>query len=165
MGEGGRLRPTGALELKIWIDADALPRELRDIILRASQRLKIEALFVANKNLDLGRGALATLVRVGKGADVADSYIVTTSAPKDLCVTADIPLAAALVAKGLIVLDPRGELYSETNIGDRLATRDLMASLREAGVQTEGPRPFDAKVKQKFAARLDSLLSRALREQ
>lgn len=149
--------------MKIWVDADALPRELKDLILRAAQRLKIEALFVANKNLDLGRGTQATLVRVGKGADVADSHIVTASAPSDLCITADIPLAAALVAKGVIVLDPRGDLYSETNIGERLATRDFMASLREAGVQTEGPRPFDAKAKQKFAARLDSILSRALR--
>lgn len=149
--------------MKIWVDADALPRELRDIILRAAQRLKIDARFVANKNLDLGRGAQATLVRVAKGADVADSHIVRDSEPRDLCVTADIPLAAALVAKGVTVLDPRGELYTETNIGERLATRDLMAGLREAGMQTGGPRPFDAKAKQRFAARLDSLLSRVAR--
>lgn len=149
--------------MKIWVDADALPRELRDILLRAAQRLKIDALFVANKNLDLGRGTQATLVRVGKGADVADSHIVRASEPRDLCVTADIPLAAALVAKGLTVLDLRGELYTQSNIGDRVATRDLMAGLREAGVQTEGPRPFDARAKQRFAARLDSLLCSMMR--
>ena len=82
----------------------------------------------------------------------------------DFCITADIPLAAALVAKGLTVIDPRGDLYSPDTVGERLAMRDLMAGLREAGVQTSGPPPFDARAKQKFAARFDQLLTKALRQ-
>ena len=150
--------------MKIWVDADALPGEIKDVILRASQRLKIETVLVANKDVRVGPGTVVSFVRVGKGADVADSYIVDSSAPQDFCITADIPLAAALVSKGLIVIDPRGAQYSEANIAERLSMRDFMASLREAGVQTEGPRPFDAKGKQNFAAGLDSLLNKALRD-
>lgn len=149
--------------MKIWVDADALPGPIKEIILRASLRLKIDTVFVANKNLQVGASPLVTFVRVTQGADVADAYIVDRSAVGDLCVTADIPLAAALVAKGLIVIDPRGDQYSHDNVGDRLSTRDLMASLREQGVATQGPPPFSAKAKQRFAASFDSLLTRALR--
>jgi uncharacterized protein YaiI (UPF0178 family) len=149
--------------VRIWVDADALPGEVKDIILRASQRLRLPTVFVANKNLQVGPSALVTFVRVGQGADVADAYIAEQSAAGDLCVTADIPLAAILVGRGLTVIDPRGDEYSDANVGERLSVRDLMASLREVGVQTQGPPPFDAKAKQRFAARLDSLLTRALR--
>lgn len=149
--------------MKIWVDADALPGEIKEIILRASQRLKIETVLVANKNVGIGHGSLVSFVRVAKGSDVADSYIAEASSSRDFCVTADIPLAAVLVAKGLTVIDPRGDLYSEATIAERLSIRDFMAGLREAGVQTEGPRPFNAKAKQSFAARLDSLLHKALR--
>ena len=157
--------------LRIWVDADALPGEIKDIILRAAQRLKIQTVLVANKHLGGRAGlpaapgavALVSFVRVAQGADVADAYIATQCAARDFCITADIPLAAVLVAKGLVVIDPRGELYSEANVAERLSVRDFMASLREAGVQTTGPPPFNAKAKQQFAARLDSLLSKALR--
>jgi uncharacterized protein YaiI (UPF0178 family) len=148
--------------LKIWVDADALPGEIKDIILRAAQRLKIQTVLVANKRISVGIGPHVSFVRVTKGPDVADAYIHDSSAPEDFCITADIPLAAALVAKGLTVIDPRGELYSPDNIGERLAMRDLMTGLREAGVETEGPPPFSAKAKQKFAAQFDRLLSQAL---
>ncbi len=150
--------------MKIWVDADALPGEVKEIILRASQRLEVETVFVANKMVQVGHSPLVTFVRVTQGADVADAYIAERSARSDLCVTADIPLAATLVAKGLTVIDPRGDVYSDDNVGERLSVRDLMASLREVGVQTQGPPPFNAKAKQKFAARLDSLLTRALRD-
>ena len=149
--------------MRIWVDADALPGGAKEIILRASQRLRIATVFVANKNIQIGPGALVSLVRVGQGADVADAYIVDESAAGDLAVTADIPLAAALVAKGLAVIDPRGDEYSHDNVSDRLSVRDLMTSLREVGVATQGPPPFDARAKQKFAAGLDRLLTRALR--
>ncbi len=149
--------------MKIWVDADALPGEVKEIILRASQRLKVATVLVANKNVRVAEGPLVSFVRVGQGADVADAYIVAHSAAGDLGVTADIPLAAALVGKGVTVIDPRGDVYSEDNVGDRLSIRDLMASLREVGVETQGPPPFNAKAKQKFAARLDSLLTRAVR--
>lgn len=150
--------------MKIWIDGDAMPGEIKDIILRAAQRLKVETILVANKNVGVGAGPFVRFVRVARGADVADAYIVEASAPADFCVTADIPLAAALVDKGVTVIDPRGELYSPSNVGERLAMRDFMAGLREAGVETGGPPPFNAQAKQKFAARFDSLLTRALRK-
>ena len=150
--------------MKIWVDGDAMPGEIKDIILRAAARLKVQAVVVANKNVQVGSGAFVSFVRVTQGADVADAYIVERSEPGDLCITADIPLAAALVDKGLIALDPRGDVYSASTVGERLATRDLMASLREAGMQTGGPPPFDSKAKQRFAARVDSLLTRAVRE-
>lgn len=149
--------------MKLWVDADALPGELKELLIRAAQRLKLELVLVANKNLHFAERNLVSFVRVAKGADAADSYIVDSSAPGDFCVTADIPLAAALVKKGLTVIDPRGDQYSEANIAERLSHRDFMASLREAGVQTGGPPPFSAKAKQNFAARLDSLLHKALR--
>lgn len=149
--------------MRIWVDADALPGAAREIILRASQRLRIATVFVANKHLNVGVGALVTFVRVGQGADVADKYIVDASAAGDLAVTADIPLAAALVARDVLVMDPRGDEYSPDNVGDRLSVRDLMTSLREVGVATQGPPPFDARAKQRFAAGLDRLLTRGLR--
>ena len=140
-----------------------MPGEVKEIILRAARRLKVPAVLVANKNVDVGSGAFVSFVRVDKGADVADAHIVAASAAGDFCITADIPLAAQLVDKGLTVIDPRGDLYSTETIGERLAMRDFMAGLREAGVQTGGPPPFDAKAKQKFAARFDQLLTKALR--
>jgi hypothetical protein len=149
--------------MKLWVDGDALPHEVKEIILRAAQRLRVETLLVANKNLDVGRGPFVSFVRVGKGENVADEYIVDRSAPGDFCVTADIPLAALLVEKGLTVIDPRGDVYSSSNVAERLALRDYNSGLREAGVQTSGPPPFNAKDKQKFAARLDSLLTKAVR--
>lgn len=151
--------------MKIWVDADAVPNEIKEIILRASQRLKVETILVANKNVSVGRGPFASFIRVTEGPDVADRYIVDSSSPEDFCVTADIPLASLLVAKGLTVIDPRGDLYSEATVGERLSIRDFMSGLREAGVQTSGPPPFSPKAKQKFAARFDSLLTKALRQQ
>jgi hypothetical protein len=152
-----------SLSLKIWIDGDAMPGEIKEIILRAAQRLRVSTIVVANKNVHVGQSPFVSFVRVSKGADVADTYIVEASAAGDFCVTADIPLAALLVPKGLTVIDPRGDLYSEETIGERLAMRDFMAGLREAGVQTGGPPPFDAKAKQRFAARFDLLITKALR--
>jgi uncharacterized protein len=150
--------------LKIWIDGDAMPGEIKEIILRAAQRLRVPAILVANKNVHVGPSAFVSFVRVTRGADVADAHIVDASTKGDFCVTADIPLAALLVEKGLTVIDPRGDLYSAETIGERLAMRDFMAGLREAGVQTGGPPPFDAKAKQKFAARFDQLITKALRD-
>ena len=149
--------------LTIWVDADALPGEIKEIILRAAQRLKVRTVLVANKNVSVGASAMVSFVRVAQGADVADSYIAEASSAGDFCVTADIPLAAVLVEKRLVVIDPRGDQYSEATVAERLSIRDFMAGLREAGVQTGGPSPFDAKAKQRFAARLDGLLSKSLR--
>jgi uncharacterized protein YaiI (UPF0178 family) len=104
-----------------------------------------------------------SFVLVSEGSDVADGFIVESSNPGDLCVTADIPLAARLAEKGLVAIDPRGTLYSAESIGERLSIRDFMAGLRDVGVQTGGPRPFDLKAKQRFASMLDRELTRAVR--
>ncbi|HEY3360023.1 MAG TPA: YaiI/YqxD family protein [Polyangia bacterium] len=149
--------------MKIWVDADALPGAIKEIILRAARRVQVPTVLVANKQVGVGLGPYVSLVRVGAGADVADAYIVEAAAAGDLCVTADVPLAAALVAKGLLVIDPRGEQYSTENVGERLSLRDFMTDLRDAGVQTGGPPPFSARAKQKFAAVFDRLLTQALR--
>jgi len=151
--------------MRIWVDADAVPNEIKDIIVRASRRLSLETVLVANKNLRTGPSSLVSSVKVKQGEDVADFYILTESAKGDLCITADIPLAAELVEKGLVVLDPRGETYDADNVRERLAVRDFMAGLRESGVQTGGPPPFNAQAKQKFAARFDAALTKAVRAQ
>jgi hypothetical protein len=146
--------------MKIWVDADACPREVKEVIFRAAERRKVPAVLVANGDLRLPRSAYLSTVRVGAGLDVADGYMVQHASPGDLAVTADIPLAAALVAKGVLALDPRGEVYDADNVRERLAMRDLMKELRDSGMATGGPKPFDARDKQQFANALDRELSR-----
>lgn len=141
-----------------------MPHDVKEIILRAARKRGVETILVANKVVGIGEGPFVSFVHVTAGPDVADAYIVDASAPGDLCITADIPLAARVVEKGLTALDPRGELYSAESIGERLAIRDFMAGLRDSGVQTGGPAPFGSKAKQRFAALFDTVLSRALRE-
>jgi uncharacterized protein YaiI (UPF0178 family) len=142
-----------------------MPNDVKEIILRAARRLQIEAILVANKNVSIGEGPNVSFVRVESGLDVADGHIVSESTSGDFAITADVPLAARLVAKGLVVLDPRGELYSADSIAERLTIRDFMADLRASGVITGGPPPFDVKAKSRFASLFDRLLTRALREE
>jgi len=146
--------------MKIWVDADACPRDVKELIFRAAERLQIQTVLVANSDLSLPRSAFISTVRVGKGLDVADGYVVEHAEKGDLAITADIPLAAALVEKGVPALDPRGERYDEDNVRERLAVRDLMKDLRDSGVATGGPRSFDSRDKQNFANALDRELSR-----
>lgn len=152
-----------AMTMRIWVDADACPGPVRDILLRASQRLKVPTVFVANRGLSLPRSELVSTVQVGAGLDVADQHIATSAQKGDLAVTQDIPLAALLVPRGVVVLDPRGELFTEENISERLSVRNFMHELRESGVMTGGPGGFSAQDKQRFAAALDRELSRLLR--
>ena len=149
--------------MKIWVDADACPGPVRDILLRAAQRLKIATVFVANKRLTLPRSELVSSVQVGAGLDVADNYIASSAQAGDLAVTQDIPLAALLVPKGVVVLDPRGELFTEENIAERLSVRNFMQEMRESGVMTGGPSGFSAQDRQEFAATLDRELTRLLK--
>lgn len=150
--------------MKIWIDADAAPRDVKEIVFRAARRLMIEAVLVANQRLQPPPGnGFVTAVRVDGGPDVADRHIAEHAEPGDLAVTADIPLAAALVEKRVSVLDPRGQEYSADNIGERLAVRDFMDGLRGAGLETGGAKPYGDRDKQAFAAALDRLLTRLLR--
>jgi uncharacterized protein len=148
--------------MKIWMDADAAPREVKEIVFRASKRLEIETILVANQRLTPPQNnPWVTAVRVPGGADVADEYIVDHASPGDFAVTADIPLAAILVEKGVLVLDPRGEVYTQENVRERLSIRDFMDSLRSAGVETGGPASFGQREKRAFAAALDRLLTAA----
>lgn len=150
--------------MKLWIDADAAPREVKEIVFRAAARLHVETVLVANQRVPLPPGeSTISAVRVAGGPDVADRHIADNAEAGDVAVTADVPLAAALVAKGVVVIDPRGELLSVDNIGERLAVRDFMDGLRGAGVETGGPRAYGPRDKQAFAGTLDRVLTRALR--
>lgn len=150
--------------MKVWIDADAAPREVKEIVFRAARRLTVEAVLVANQWLSAPMGNPFVLaVRVQGGPDMADRHIAEHAEPGDVAVTADIPLAARLVEKQVTVIDPRGMEYTEENIGERLAVRDFMDDLRGAGMQTGGPRPYGPKDRQAFATTLDRVLTRVLR--
>ena len=144
----------------IWIDADAAPRDVKEIVFRAAKRLSISATMVANQRLvPPSDNPHVSAVCVDGGPDVADRYIAEHAVKGDIAITADIPLAAILVEKGLTVLDPRGELYSEENVNERLSVRDFMDSLRSSGVATGGPKPFGGRDKQTFADSLDRVLT------
>jgi hypothetical protein len=150
--------------VKIWIDADAAPRDVKDLVFRAAKRLSIETVLVANQRLQTPPGnPLVSAVWVDGGADVADQYIATHASRGDLVVTQDVPLAALLVPRDVAVLDPRGDEHTEETIGERLSVRDFMESARMSGLVTGGPPPYDARAKQAFAAALDRVLTRLRR--
>jgi uncharacterized protein YaiI (UPF0178 family) len=157
--------PRGEPSVKIWIDADAAPRNVRDVVYRASRRLGLETILVANQSLSVPPAyPLVTSVVVPGGADVADDHIVEYAEAGDLVVTHDIPLAARLVPEGITVLDVRGREHTMNSIGERLSVRDFMESLRSTGVATSGPPAFDAKAKREFASALDRALTRMVRQ-
>lgn len=149
--------------MHLWIDSDACPRVIKDIILKASERLQVPITFVANQSQAMPRSPLNSFVQVDKGADVADSYIIANAKVGDLVVTQDIPLAAELVGAGIHAINPRGELYTTDNIRERLNMRDFMDNMRGAGLATGGPAPINDRDKQIFANSLDRLLTRLLR--
>ncbi len=144
----------------IWIDADACPRAVKDLVLRASARRQLPVCLVANRPLSVPSAALIQVVQVAAGSDVADTYIAQHVNAGDLVITADIPLAALVVAQGAIGLDPRGIVHTADTIGERLAVRDLMEELRWAGVETGGPTAYSAADRQQFAQALDQILTR-----
>ena len=146
--------------MQIWIDADACPLVIKQILYRAAERSQIHTTLVANKPLAVPRSKFVRAVQVGRGFDVADNEISRRVAAGDLVVTADIPLAADVIARGAQALNPRGELYSPDNIRERLAMRDLLEKLRETGVQTQGPAPLDHSDRKRFADALDRLLAK-----
>jgi uncharacterized protein len=149
--------------MKLWIDADAAPRDVKEIVARAARRLELETVLVANQRLQQPPGnSFVSAVRVEGGPDEADRYIAEHAESGDVAVTADIPLASILVQQGVIVLDPRGEEFTPENVGERLAVRDFMDGLRGAGVETGGARPYGPKDKQAFASALDRVLTRAI---
>jgi uncharacterized protein len=152
------------MRMKLWIDADAAPRDVKEMVFRAARRLELQTVLVANQRLTPPPGnPFVTAVRVEGGPDVADAYIAEHAEPRDVAITADIPLAAILVEKSVYVIDPRGHEYTPENVGERLAVRDFMDGLRGANVETGGARPYGPKDKQAFAGALDRVLVRALR--
>ncbi|MDD2900648.1 MAG: YaiI/YqxD family protein [Desulfuromonadaceae bacterium] len=149
--------------MKVWVDADACPRVIKEIIFRASDRLQLPVLLVANKRLSNDNSALIESIVVDAGFDVADDYIAEHAGAEDVVITADIPLAARIVEKGCVALDPRGDLYTEENVGERLSMRDFMMELRSGGIVQGGPGQFSLADRQRFASSLDRLLTQKLR--
>jgi uncharacterized protein YaiI (UPF0178 family) len=150
--------------MKLWIDADAAPRDAKELVFRASKRLGIEVTLVANQSIGVPPGnRLIQVVTVRDGANVADQYIIEHAQPGDVVLTADIPLAAQLVAKEVFVLDPRGEVYDDRNVGVRLAARDFLDAARGAGMELSGPRPYSQRDRTEFASALDRILTRAIK--
>lgn len=145
---------------QIWVDADACPGVIKDILFRAAERARVDVTLVANQWLRTPPSRFIRALQVPGGLDVADSAIVERVRPGDLVVTQDIPLAALVLAKGGIALNPRGELYTADNMAERLSMRNFMDELRGAGVQTGGPAAFHARDRQGFANQLDRWLAR-----
>ena len=145
--------------MKIWVDADACPKPIKDILFRLAERKEIVVTFVANQRLRLLESPFIKLHQVGSGADIADDEIVDKCEEGDLIITADIPLAARVVAKGAQALDPRGKIYDKNNIGQLLDMRNFMDELRGSGIETGGPPGFGQKDRFKFANELDKFIA------
>ncbi len=144
---------------KIWIDADACPRAIKEIIYKVSRRLNISIILVANDYQLIPCSDLIKLIVVDKGFDAADQYIIDQVEAHDIVITADIPLAAKVLKKKGVALNPRGEIYNENNVGSILSMRDFMKELRDAGSITGGPAPFGPKDIKQFADSLNKLVS------
>ena len=146
--------------MTIWVDADATPGAIKEIIFRAAERTRTQTTLVANNFLRIPPSKFITFMQVDQGFDVADNEIVKRALANDLVITADIPLAAEVVAKGAAALNPRGERYSLENVRQRLNMRDFMDTMRSSGVQTGGPPPLSKTDRQKFANELDRYLTK-----
>jgi hypothetical protein len=149
-----------AASARIWVDADACPNVIKDILFRAAERAKIQVTLVANQWIRTPPSRFVNSVQVGAGIDVADSEIVRRASAQDLVITADIPLAALVLEKGALALNPRGELYTADTIAQRLSMRNFMDELRGSGVNTGGPPTLHARDRQVFANQLDQWIAR-----
>lgn len=146
--------------MKIWIDGDACPVVVKEIIFKAAQRTGVEVTLVANRSVRIPSMAGVNFILVPAGLDVADNEIVRRLEGGDLVITADIPLAAQVIAKGAHALNPRGEMYDADSIRSRLSARDFMDSLRASGIDTGGPPAINKTDRQRFANQLDKFLTR-----
>jgi uncharacterized protein YaiI (UPF0178 family) len=144
----------------IWVDADACPSVIKDILFRAAERRQIPTVLVANKLLHTPPSRFIRAIQVPAGFDVADAHIVEQVAPGDLVITADIPLASFVIERGAHALNPRGEMYSAENIRERLGMRNFMEELRGSGVDTGGPPAFSQSDRQAFANQIDRFLAK-----
>lgn len=147
--------------MRIWVDADACPNAIKEILFRAATKRGVEVILVANQALTKPPSKFVRTIQVSAGFDEADDRIVAEATSDDLVITADIPLASQVIEKGATALDPRGALYTAENVHDRLATRDLMAELRETGAAGGGPPGLGQRERQAFANHLDRLLTQA----
>lgn len=145
--------------MKIWVDADACPKVIKEILYRVADRAKIPLTFVTNQRIPLPASPFIILTQVPPGPDIADDEIVAQCAPRDLVITADIPLAARIVEKGGLALDPRGKLYDKENIKQILSMRDFMDSLRGSGIETGGPANLGQRERNLFANALDKIVA------
>ena len=150
--------------MQIWVDADACPNAIKEILFRAAERLKVTVTLVANQLLRIPPSPYIKVIQVPKGFDVADNKIAELTQPDDLVITADIPLAAEVLKRGGCAIDPRGEVYTQDNIRERLNLRDFMDGLRASGVETGGPASFGQRDRQAFANQLDRLLTQRRRD-
>ncbi len=150
--------------MQIWVDADACPKVIKEILYRAAERVKCDLILVANQNLAVPKSPFIQSVRVNPGFDVADNHIVQHVSANDLVITADIPLAAEVIAKGAQALNPRGELYDPNSIKQKLTMRDFMDEMRGSGVLTGGPPPLSQTERREFANALDRILNRWVSE-
>lgn len=146
--------------MRIFVDADACPKVIKEILFRAAIRAEIKLILVANQRLETPRSPFISMQQVAAGFDVADNEIVLQLTPGDLVVTADIPLADAVIEKGGLALNPRGQLYTVKNIKERLSTRNIMAELRDTGIVTGGPSVLHKRDRQAFANQLDRLIAK-----
>lgn len=146
--------------MKIWVDADACPVAVRDIISRAAHRRAIETVFVANKSFPIMQSPHISFVEVDDTPDAADRFIGENAQSVDLVITQDIPLAHILVSKEIVVLSPRGVTFTPDNIGERISVRNLMQDLRDSGEATGGPKPFGDKERREFASAFDRALTK-----
>jgi uncharacterized protein YaiI (UPF0178 family) len=144
--------------MKIWVDADACPVAIKEMLFRAADREAIEVTFVANQHIPVPRSKFITMIQVHKGFNIADNEIAQRVQPDDLVVTQDIPLAADVIEKGALAMSPRGTLHTAGTIKARLTMRNFMETMRNAGVQTSGPPPLSQQDKQAFGNQLDKWL-------
>jgi len=147
--------------MQIWVDADACPNVIKEILFRAADRASVAVILVANQAIGVPRSPHIRTVQVSAGFDVADNYIVQQANAGDLVITADIPLASEAIDKGCMALNPRGELYTEENIRQRLNMRDFMETLRGSGIDTGGPPALSQADRMAFANQLDRILAKA----
>ena len=152
------------LPFKLWVDADALPKILREVIIRASDRYQLEVTFVANQPVGITPSVRINSLQLMQGADQADKEIIERMKANDIVMTQDIPLAAQVIEKGGIAIHPRGEIYTDANIKARLHLRDFMETLRGAGVQTGGPPPISERDKREFSSSLDQTIMKQKRK-
>jgi uncharacterized protein YaiI (UPF0178 family) len=149
--------------MKIWVDADACPVVIKEILFKAAKRTEVEITLVANQTISIPSSPFIKFLLVPSGFDVADNEIVKRCDDGDLVVTADIPLAAEIIEKGGHALNPRGEMYSTDNIKQRLTMRDFMDTLRSSGIQTGGPPALNKSDRQAFANQLDKFLTKNIK--